>query len=971
MPFSSTTPFHGFLLEQEEDLPELEGHAYLMRHTASGARLLYVENDDPEAAFSISFKTPPRDDTGVFHILEHSVLCGSDKFPVKEPFVNLLKNSMQTFLNAMTFPDKTMYPVASTNEQDLMNLADVYLDAVLHPAIYSKPETFQQEGWHLELDEQGNPFFNGVVFNEMKGALCDPDAVLYNKLCAQLFPETAYRFESGGIPAAIPTLTYQQFLDTHAQHYRLDNSYLMLYGKVDADAFLAFLDERYLTPCATLRKESAGPNALELQEPVCSFENSFTMETTPDNSSLALGYVVGTFADRTRLAAIDVLLDAITGSNEAPLKKALLDAGIACDIYASLQDGLLQPFVMVQAKGLKENGAAAMKDVLERTVRELAEGGLNPELVEAAINHAEFVLRERNFGVSDGVAFAMTAMTSWLYDDAMPTAYLHYEDTFAFLREHLQGTYYQQLLREVFLENNHAAGVELVPIERDDHDPVAEQLARMTEGLTQAQKGAIVQDVAALRDAQERPDSPEDVAKLPRLGVSDLGPGTPDAAYEAGTADGLTVLRHEVPTHGIDYVYRYFNLAGVSWDDLPYVSLLTMMLGKLPTKHHSAADLDTAIQSRLGNLDFYVEVHENKNSREDFSVFLGLSSSALDSKAEALAELADEVLTETLFEDSDKMLAILEQKKLAMELGFANNGHSCAASRASSYYLPAAVVREQLGGVDFYLFLKDVAGTWDKRMPEVTAKLAYLAKRLFVDENCMFSYGGTPQGWDRFLAAHSACSAFGRACETEDALVVPAPVKRNEAFAVPTDITFASLGYDRTLLNSGHSGVWLLAMKALTLDYLWNEVRVKGGAYGVGFQTIRTGNARFYSYRDPHLDQTVERFKQAAAWLEAFQPDKGEFEGYVVSTVAGIDSPVKPRNLIHRQVGQHFSGIDPREKEAMRREVIAAESQDVRALAPVVARICDQDCLCAFGNADIIEASALPWTVVRLLDSDE
>ena len=457
---------HGFAWQRTEDLPEIEGAAHLLAHEASGARLMYLQNDDANKAFSITFKTPAADDTGVFHILEHSVLCGSEKFPVKEPFVNLLKTSMQTFLNAMTFPDKTMYPVASTNERDLLNLMDVYLDAVFHPNIYRREAIFQQEGWHWELEGEGDErelVYNGVVYNEMKGALSEPDSVLYDALSAALFPDTTYRFESGGTPAAIPTLTYEGFLDNHRRHYRPDNSYIILYGDLDLDRFLAFIDEGYLAPLAAEERGPLMVNPLGLQAPVVAAPVSVTMDTAPENACAAVGSVIGRAADRERVIAADILLDAIAGSNEAPLKRALLDAAIADDVAAYVADSVAQPFAVVSLRGARPEAAARLEEIVRAEAGRLAAGALDRDLVRAALSHAEFVMRERNFGYADGVALAMTALGGWLYSDDDPAAYLRFNDAFASLAVKVDEGYFEGLLRELFCESAHWARVEVVP----------------------------------------------------------------------------------------------------------------------------------------------------------------------------------------------------------------------------------------------------------------------------------------------------------------------------------------------------------------------------------------------------------------------------------------------------------------------------------------------------------------------------
>lgn len=972
---AETAKAHGFELNNHEYIPEIEGDAFVMKHGASGARLLYLRNDDPNKAFSISFKTPADDDTGVFHILEHSVLCGSKKFPVKEPFVNLLKSSMQTFLNAMTFPDKTMYPVASTNEQDLLNLADVYLDAVFNPAIYEKRAIFEQEGWHYELaegegerqDEEPSLVYNGVVFNEMKGALSDPESVLYDALSAALFPDTCYRFESGGIPKAIVDLTYENYLDTHARHYRPDNSYITLYGNLDLGAFLAFLDERYLSPLAAIDRGPLAVNPLEVQKPVCALGAKKLMPTAEENASCAVGFVIGHARERKRLIAADILLDAIMGSNEAPMKRALLDAGIAADASAFIADAVVQPFAVVQLRGLEKGSAPQLRKIVAEQARKLAEGGLDHELVEAALSHAEFVMRERNFGYADGVMLAMSSMSGWLYGDDLACAYLRYDDAFAELREQLEEGYFEQLVRELFLDNDHMAEVELVPTSEDEDAALSERLAKLAANMSDEDFTAVADEVAALREAQERPDSPEDVAKLPQLTISDIGSAQAEPAYALEPDHPLPLLHHSAQKHGISYAYRYFDLKRVSFEDLPYVSILAMVLGKLDTTRYSAAKLDTLIQSKLGNFSVFVEVHEPAADRATAQPKLVISTSALEDKVEYLAEFTREIFTETMFDCQDKIFDVLMQKKVAMEQAFANAGNDAAMGRVSSYYLPAALVREQLGGVDFYLFLKKLIAEWDTRADEVTNKLNELSRLIFTDDNCMLSWSGTDEALSRFWAAGALTLAT---CEAENRLEIPQPVVKNEAFIVPSDITYTAIGFDRRLLGEGrYTGSWLVASRALSYDYLWNEVRVKGGAYGCGFQTTRQGNTRFYSYRDPHIDETVDRFMQAGSWLSSFDPSESEMCGYVVSTTASFDAPVKTREMIRRQDGQFMAGYTPEDRMRIRNEVVATTPQDLRQLGETVSAIAQNAPRCTFGNREIIEGSELEFAVVDLLNA--
>ena len=960
---------HGFTAVKSEPVSEVEGVVHLMRHAASGARLMFIENDDANKAFSITFKTPAADDTGVFHILEHSVLCGSEKFPVKEPFVNLLKTSMQTFLNAMTFPDKTMYPVASTNEQDLVNLMDVYLDAVFHPDIYRRPVIFQQEGWHRELEGEGEDarlVVNGVVYNEMKGALSEPDSVLYDGLSAALFPNTTYRFESGGTPAAIPTLTYEGFLENHRRHYRPDNAYIILYGNLDADRFLGFLDERYLAPLAAKECGPLDINPLGLQAPVAPAPVVVPMATAPENACAAVGFVIGRAAERERIVAADILMDAIMGANESPLKRALLDAGIADDAIGYVADSVAQPFAVVSLRGARPGAAEKLRAIVEAEARRLVEGGLDRELVRAALSHAEFVMRERNFGYPDGVVLAMSAMAGWLYADDDPAAYLRFEDVFASLREKVEEGYFEALLRELFLDNDHRACAEVVPTESDEAAEEAEAPGEREAAaeLTEDEAAFIREAVRALREAQEAPDAPEALEKLPQLSRADIGEAPAEAMWEVGECGPWRLIRHHLPCRGIAYAYRYFAMDGLAFDELPYATVLACVLGKLDTARHTAAELDTLVQAHLGNLGFAVEVHEDAEDRERIRPMFVMGSSALDEEVPWAARLAEEVLRETDFADTERIRDILGQRRIAMEQAFASAGHSAAMARVASYYLPAGVVREALSGVGFYRFLKELLAHFDERAGELTAKLADLAARLFTDGGCTLSFGGSEEALDAYREASAPFDGMAGA----PVLTVPAPEDKHEAFVVASDVTYTACGWDRRLLGEPYGGTWLLASRILSYDFLWTEVRVKGGAYGAGFQTTRSGSSRFYSYRDPRIDETVERFRTAGDWLAGvFSPTESEMDGYVVSTVASLDAPAKARELLRRQDGLYFSGATLADRARVREEVRAARTEDVRALAPSVDAIAGAGCVCAFGNGEVIRASGEDFNVVDLL----
>lgn len=994
------TTCHGFAVERYETVPELDSDAYVLRHAASGARLLYLACDDENKAFAIGFKTPPADSTGVFHILEHSVLCGSAKFPVKEPFVDLIKSSMQTFLNAMTYPDKTIYPVATTNEQDLYNLMDVYLDAVFNPAIYTKPTIFEQEGWHYELDlpesvegegdgsaaslREGTLRYNGVVFNEMKGALSDPMSVLDDAVNAALYPDTAYAHESGGDPRAIPALTYEQFLDTHARHYNPSNSYITLYGDLDVDRALAFLDERYLSqPSAASRRMDAAvaagedpstlaPNPLDVQEPVTCEYKRVEMATTPENALVGLGLVLGSALDRKRTIAADILFEALLGSNEAPVKKAILAAGLGGNVVSYTAAESLQPYELIMLQNAQPGVARELRRVFQGACRDLCEHGVPRERLEAIISSNEYDLRQRDYGIADGVAIACDALSTWLYDDNAATLALKYGPVYEELRGELDGSYFEDLLRELVLQNDHMALVELVPVDTAEGPEGAEaaELTAKRDAMTDAELADVVERMAVLRAAQEAEDTPEDKATLPRLRVSDIGEARPEPPLIVDTTAPIPCLRHGIPTNRLAYAMQYFDLSCVAFEDLPYVTLLCRLLKQLPTREHSAEELDNLLAGKLGFLSFTTEVMTQPEV-DGVRPYLLVSAGALSEKIDALASLPREVWSSTLLADADadRVRDVLTQIRIGLEQGFINNGHSAALGRAMSYSSPSAVVREQLSGVDFYLFLRDLLEHFDERVDGLRTKLAKLAERIFVADGCMASFTGSDEDFDAYwdAAGDLGLGAGDGAVAGRDALAVPAPCDRHEAFVIPSDICFAARACDPRRLGIDVTGAWAVAANALSYDYLWNEIRVKGGAYGCGFRAAGERQAAFYTYRDPAIDPSIERVARAGEWLGSFEPDEAAFEGFIVSCVSGMDAPVKPYALTKRRNTTYLAGLDQHAREERRAQMLAATPGELRSLGADVTRIAAESPTCVFGGREVITKSNADFNVVDLL----
>lgn len=954
------TMYSGFLVTDVIDLPELSGTAYVMRHETTRARALWLACDDENKSFAIAFKTPPANNTGVFHILEHSVLCGSDRFPVKEPFVNLLQTSMQTFLNAVTFADKTMYPVASTNTADLENLMDVYLDAVLHPAIYHRPRIFEQEGWHYELDEDGNLVYNGVVFNEMKGATSDPDDVIALGVDRALFPESPYSYESGGDPRAIPTLTYEEFLNNHRRHYDLANSYTILYGDMDIERELAFVDSRF---CGATKHNAGAPNPLPLQAPVRTELVKVPMDTAPENAAVALGYVIGTAADRERVLAADVLLDAIAGSNEAPLKRAVLTEGLADDFQAFLVDGELQPRVVLLLKGAKADVAPRFRELVENTCSELVLHGIEQDRLAASLAQAEFNLREQDFGpYPSGVALSMQVMSSWLYDDNRPVDYLRYEEPLAHMKAEFEHGYFENLLRELVCQSAHCCEVELVPVEDGASAEEVAELAERLSTMDEADLACIQDEVDALREEQERPDDPKDLAKLPRLKVSDIGPSKPEPPLIKVEAP-LPCIAHELDTRHIDYAYHYFGLRHLVFEDLPYVGVLVDLLGKLATTQHSALELDTLVELNLGTLDFFTETHSRDDDLGFADPYLVVGASALSEKVDQLARIPQEVWGSTLFDDAERILAILQQRRVALEQRFLNLGHSSAMSRLTTQYASDAKVAGAMAGMDYYLFLKDLLQHWNERKDDLCKRLREVTERVFVASNATVSFTGSADDRNRFWQVGGNLS-LPQARKPHAAIEIPPLLPRNEAFVIPSNVSYVAQGWAPSARDLAPMGTWHVAQRVLSYDYLWNEVRVKGGAYGTGFRRTQNRLIQYWSYRDPGIDPTLERYDAAAKWLSDWQPSEEDMDGYVVATVASHDTPQKPRALARRQDMLYFAQKPEGWREQIRNEELATTASDIAALVPALGDVAPAHSVVVFGPREAIEASDVAFDEV-------
>lgn len=973
---------NGFTVKSSKDIAEIDGTGWLLTHDYSGAKLMFLECDDNNKSFAITFKTPPKDNTGVFHILEHSVLCGSKRYPVKEPFVNLVKSSMQTFLNAMTFPDKTMYPASSTNEKDLQNIMNVYFDAVFNPSITQNKARFLQEGWHYEIKDK-SPLndaealdhdikhedisnkqleINGVVYNEMKGVYSDPESVLNQAIMNGLFPDTTYGFESGGHPQFISDLTYEDYIDEYDRHYCPDNCYIILYGNLDIDKTLSLINENYLS---VDYGRKSNPNPLELQKPVKNHDIVCEMCTSQTNEMLACGYVIGCAADTQMITASDILLDILMGSNEAPLKKALLESDLIDDASAYMSEAHIQPTIVINIKGANISNEKG-EEILTEAIRKILKDGIDRDRIEASLANYEFLLHERDFGTPDGILYSMNAMAGWLYSEKCAFSHLEYKSTFQFLRDSVKHNFFENLMKDIFLENNHTAVARIKPVKSLSNYNEADELALRLSQFTEADFKQISDETMELTAFQNKVDTEDEIASLPTLSLEDLAQIPPEHVPEVVDDFYVTKLFHAIPTNEISYLITYFDMSYINYDDLKYASLLAPLLGKLSTKSFSAEELDLLISLKLGKLHYFTEVFTDSEDPDRITPYSVAFISCLSKNIDYAIDLGYEVFASTKFNDKDKIKKILTQRKVHMEQAFISAGHSASMLRCRSYINKAAMLSEQLGGVDFYKFLCEVLENFDKDYDTIFQRMNDVKEKIFNIDNCMISFTGKKEDSIEF---DEKMRFRGRtphpAHNITERIVIPDPEPKNEAFVVPSNVCYSAASY-MSLGEFKFEGSWMLATSAMNYDYLWNEVRVKGGAYGCGFKANRMGNFQFYSYRDPKLDETIERYRKTGAWLSTAPITEAELLGYKISCVGSIDSPVKPKEIAHRTDADIISRLPKDYRKIQRTEAIEATVDTLHKHGEALRAINDNDIRCVFGSKEIIEGSKLDWNVVNL-----
>lgn len=961
----SMKDLQAYEVQKEEDLKGIKAKGYLLRHRKSGARVVYIENDDNNKVFSIGFWTPPSDSTGVPHIMEHSVLCGSRNFPAKDPFVELVKGSLNTFLNAMTYPDKTVYPVASCNDQDFQNLMHVYMDAVFYPNIYEHEEIFRQEGWSYQLDSAEDKLkYNGVVYNEMKGAFSSPEGVLDRVILNTLFPDTSYANESGGDPEVIPELTYEQFLDFHRKYYHPSNSYIYLYGDMDIEEKLHWLDQEYL------RKYDREPvdSRIRFQEPFAEMQEKVipysiaSEESEEDNTYLSYNKVVGTSLDKELYLAFQILDYALLSAPGAPLKKALTDAGIGKDIMGSYDNGIYQPIFSVIAKNANEEQKEEFIQVIEDVLRASVKNGIDTKAIEAGINYYEFRYREADFGnYPKGLMYGLQMMDSWLYDEEKPFIHIEALDTFEFLKKQIGTGYYEELIQKYLLDNPHGAIVIVTPEKGRTarmEAELEEKLQKYKESLTEEEVEAFVQKTQALEAYQSEPESEENLEKIPVLKREDISREIEPIINEEMTLAGVPVIFHEIETNGIGYVDVLFDMSLVEEQDLPYVGILQSVLGIIDTERYDYGTLFNEINVNTGGIGTSLELYNDvTNIREKaFKATFEIKGKALYGKLPVAFDMMREILMESKLDDGKRIREILAMLKSRLLMKFQSSGHVTAVLRAQSYASPAAKLKDMTNGIAFYETVSYIEEHFEEEKEKLSEKLIDLSKKLFCGDNMMLSYTAAREGLEGLeeMVEKLKNSLHTRTAEEDKRCVIHCE-KKNEGFKTASKVQYVAKAGNFIDQGVAYTGALQILKVIMSYDYLWQNIRVKGGAYGCMSNFNRIGEGYFVSYRDPNLKRTLDVYDGVVDYLKNFTVSERDMTKYIIGTMSGIDQPMTPASKGERSMNLYMNKVSAEMIREERNQILDAEQDDIRALYKVAEAVLQADQMCVIGGEDKIE----------------
>ena len=943
-------------------IEDLNSEGCLLKHKKTGARVTLLLNDDENKVFYIGFRTPPTDSTGVAHILEHSVLCGSEHFPVKDPFIELAKGSLNTFLNAMTYPDKTVYPVASCNDKDFKNLVHVYLDAVFYPNIYREEKIFRQEGWHYELESPEEELkINGVVYNEMKGAFSSPDDVVEREIMNSLYPDITYGLESGGDPDVIPELTYEDFLSFHKKFYHPSNSYIYLYGNLDALEYLEYLDKEYLGSFDSLQVDSevGKQEAFKAPQNIRKQYSVMEEETAEGNYYLTYNVSMGSSLDRELYAAMDILDYVLCSAPGAAVKQALIDKGIGKDVYTTLENGIGQPYFSIIAKNADEDQLKEFVETIEETLKEQVRKGLNKKALLAAINYFEFKYREADYGsYPRGLILGLQALDSWLYDETKPFLHIEANETYGKLKASIDQGYFEGLIKTYLLENHHKTILVVEPVPglttRKDQ-ALAEKLKAYKASLTREQIEQIVEKTHGLLAYQEEEDSPEALATIPLLKREDMKKEAAPYVIEVKKAGKTTLLYHNVFTNGIGYLNLVFDLKKVPERLLPYVGILKSALTMVSTKNFGYGELFNEINIHTGGIQTVVNTYTNAENMKEYKATLEIRAKVLYEKRDKALELMKEILLTSDFEDTKRFYEIICEAKSRMQASMTGAGHSTALIRTLAYFSPTAVFSEKISGIPQYRLLEELEKNFDEKKQQLTADLKELIRYIFRPENLLVDYTAAPEGLKGLSEEIEKFVPDLITSELREEGFTLKAEKKNEGFMTAGQVQYVCRAGNFSDKGLPYTGALKVLKVMMGYDYLWNQVRVKGGAYGCMCGFYKNGDGYFVSYRDPNLQKTIEVYENAAQYIKNAKLDERMVTQFIIGAISELDTPMTPAAKGLYSMGGYLTGLSMERVQKEREELLATTRETLCGLYKYVQAFMDGENLCVIGNGEKIK----------------
>ncbi len=950
---------------ERKTLEDLNSEGYILKHKKSGAKVALISNEDDNKVFYIGFRTPPKDSTGVAHIMEHSVLCGSKEFPIKDPFVELVKGSLNTFLNAMTYPDKTVYPVASCNDKDFQNLMHVYLDAVFYPNVYKTDKIFKQEGWHYDMQSPEDELtINGVVYNEMKGAFSSPDDVMARAQMEGLYPDTTYGVESGGDPDVIPKLTYENFLAFHEKYYHPSNSYIYLYGNMDMAEKLQFIDEKYLSHFEEISVDSEVPLQKPFEETrrvVREFSISES-EKEEESAYLSLNATIGDSLDKELYVAFQIIDYALCSAPGAPLKQALVDKAVGKDVYSMYESTMRQPFFSIVAKDTsmdkEETFLSTVQEELERIVKE----GFDKKALLAGINYFEFKYREADFGsYPKGLMYGLQAMDSWLYDETKPFLHIEANATFAALREKAKQGYFEELLQKYLLDNPHKAIVILKPkkgLTEEKDARLKEMLAQKKAALTEAEIAEIVAETKALEEYQEAEDSKEDLAKIPLLAREDIGKQARKIVNEECRLGEIPVLKHEVFTNGIAYLRMIFEFKEVPEDLLPYLGIFKGCLGLLNTEHYQYGDLFNEINLVTGGMSAVNNGYADIDNLDKYRMTLEVKTKVLYDNIEKAIELMREIIMTSDFTDTKRLHEIIAEGRSRSQSQMTSAGHSVAVSRALSYGSASAAVGEVISGLPAFRLVTQLDEQFEENKEQLIDKMQRLAKLIFRKENLMVDFVGTKEGYEKLATPVESFANSLYTTPVEKGSYVPEVSRKNEGFMTSGQVQYVCRAGNFRKKGLPYKGALRILKVMLGYEYLWVNVRVKGGAYGCMCGFGKSGESYFVSYRDPNLGKTIDIYEKAAENIAQFEADERTMTQYIIGAVSDLDVPMNPSAVGLFSLSAYMTGLTQEMLQKERDEMLATTAEDIRGLSKYIEAFMADEFLCVVGNTEKIKEEA-------------